>query len=250
MIFPIVSKIVSRTKILAQGRLSCFPRVVEMIQGRSGIEIGGPSNIFHDWFRPMPIYSYVGSLDNCDFSQSTSWAKHKRSYVFSKRKPPGEIFLCEGSDLQSITDSRYDFLLSSHSLEHFANPIKALREWQRVVKPGGTFIIVLPHFAKTFDYRRRPTSVEHMVDDFCKGTKEDDLTHVEEVFQAHRLEPGQTSDEKLHALLMDNFNHRMMHHHVFDENNSRQLLEASGLKVLEVETAFPFHIFLTARNQI
>ena len=41
--------------------------------------------------------------------------------------------------------------------------------------------------------------------------------------------------------------HRTVHHHVFDAVNSRQLLEASGLKVLNVELYPPIHIFLIAQ---
>src|SRR6185437_16861538 len=238
-----IGRLVSRARILTQGRLRSYDLAAVLVQGKSGIEIGGPSNVFHDWFRPLPIYSRVGALDNCDFSQSTVWAEHRAVFNFKKGKAPGQVYFCEGSDLGAVRPSRYDFLLSSHNLEHFANPIKALKEWQRVVRPDGHFIIVLPHYAKTFDKRRKPTVVSHMLEDFANNTQEDDLSHVEEVFQAHRLNPGQMPDDDLRALLMDNFSHRMIHHHCFDETNSRELLEAAGMKVLALETAFPFHIF-------
>jgi hypothetical protein len=53
--------------------------------------------------------------------------------------------------------------------------------------------------------------------------------------------------EQFHARSLDNFNNRCLHHHVFDQANSRDLLLRSGLEVLAVELALPNHIFLLAR---
>jgi predicted SAM-dependent methyltransferase len=231
--------------MLLQGRPRCLSLIRGLVADKKGLEIGGPSAVFRNWYN-LPIYDSIESLDNCDFSQSTTWANHTGSYNFSKHRPLGRTYFCEGADLQCVSENQYDFLLSSHNLEHLANPIKGLKEWQRVVKPGGHLIVVLPHHARTFDHRRTPTQVSHMIEDYERQTGEDDLTHVNEVFEAHRLNKQSGSDDDLYALLMNNFSHRMMHHHVFDESNSKGLLEAAGLKVLMVETQLPFHIYLVA----
>jgi SAM-dependent methyltransferase len=216
-----------------------------VVRGKQGIEIGGPSAVFRQWYS-LPIYGDVGSLDNCDFSQSTVWAEHGDAYQFDETKTPGKAYFCEGTDLRVIEDARYDFLLSSHNLEHFANPVKGIKEWQRVVKPGGHIILILPHYAKTFDQGRLLTSVDHMLEDYEKQTGEEDLTHVEEIFEARRVKG--CADEDLRTVLMTNFSHRKMHHHTFDEVNSRELLETIGMKVLAVETALPYHIILIAQT--
>jgi len=245
--------LIRRTKntvrALIDGRVRCLDAVLPFVEGKAGLEIGGPSVVFEAGLRPLPIYPRVGSLDNCDLSSETTWATHAESYVFHPRKAPGRNIFRDASNLSSIADNAYDFVLSSHNLEHFANPIKALEEWKRVTRPGGALILVLPNYSKTFDRRRTPTTVDHMFEDFERGTGEDDLTHLPEILDKHDLimDPGVGSAEAFRRRSLDNFNNRCLHHHVFDEANSRELLTRCGMEVLAVETAPTCHIFLLAR---
>src|SRR6202021_815587 len=163
-----------------------FRKYLPYIEGKNGLEIGGPTGIFHEG-DIVPVYGHIGTLDNCDFSISTAWAKHTQSFEFNPRKAPGKTFFCDGSALTPIGDSTYDVLLSSHNLEHFANPVKALKEWRRVLRPGGALILILPFYKATFDHRRKPTSVEHMFNDFEVKMGEDDLTHIPEILEKHDL---------------------------------------------------------------
>jgi SAM-dependent methyltransferase len=43
-----------------------------------------------------------------------------------------------------IPDGTYDWVYSSHLLEHLENPFRALREWWRILRPGGKLILVVP----------------------------------------------------------------------------------------------------------
>lgn len=59
---------------------------------------------------------------------------------------------CDGWDkengdahyLSGIQDNVYDFVYSSHCLEHLSDPSVALTNWWRVLKPGGTLFVMVP----------------------------------------------------------------------------------------------------------
>ena len=46
--------------------------------------------------------------------------------------------------LANVRDASFDFLYSSHCLEHLRDPVEALRNWLRVVKPGGHLVVEVP----------------------------------------------------------------------------------------------------------
>ena len=48
------------------------------------------------------------------------------------------------SCLRDSKDQSLDFVHSSHTLEHVADASEALRNWYRVVKPGGHLILFVP----------------------------------------------------------------------------------------------------------
>src|SRR3546814_3492720 len=47
------------------------------------------------------------------------------------------------SDL-GVADESYDFVHSSHCLEHLRDPEEGLRNWFRILKPGGHLIVTVP----------------------------------------------------------------------------------------------------------
>jgi SAM-dependent methyltransferase len=71
-----------------------------------------------------------------------------------------------------VEDGSQDFVVSSHVLEHFTNPVKALLEWDRVVRPGGIIFMIVPHKERTFDAERPRTPLAHIIGDFESGTRE------------------------------------------------------------------------------
>lgn len=46
--------------------------------------------------------------------------------------------------MEGVADDTFDFVFSSHCLEHLRDPVQGLRNWLRVVKPGGHLVITIP----------------------------------------------------------------------------------------------------------
>jgi SAM-dependent methyltransferase len=232
-------------------RARCFPLCRDIVDGASGIEIGGPSPIFARTGL-LPLYRVASRVDNCNFAERTIWEgaiAQGDSFIFDSRKPSGRQFIAEGSDLRMVPSGTYDFVLSSHMLEHTANPLRALSEWGRVLKPGGGLVLVVPHRDGTFDHRRPITALQHLIDDFEQGTGEDDLAHLQEVLELHDLskDPGARGID-FRERAERNLELRTIHHHVFDTRLAVAAVKRAGLQVEAVELLRPYHIVLLARK--
>lgn len=214
-------------------------RCVIAVGGKKGLEIGGPSDLFR---KRVPVYSAARSLDNCVFSTETIWEGQRDDgtpFNFLRDKT-GRNRVVDAVELEGIEDSEYQFVLSCHSLEHIANPIKALKNWRRVAP--GYLVLVVPHCRDSFDHLRPITPLRHMIADFESNVGEDDLTHLPEVLE---LIDWSRVEVPKHAALgspeymalvkkrcAENALHRSMHHHVFDERNATQLVQYSGYRIL------------------
>jgi len=247
----VLTSIVRIGRVVFQQRVKPMQPFRQAVEGKNGLEIGGPSGAFQDT-GIIPIYRYLGNLDNCVFAKKTTWEGQRdegRVFRYHPAKPPGFNFIREATGLSGISNQVYDFVLSAHNLEHIANPVLALKEWTRVLKPSGAVIVILPDYRRTFDHLRKRTAVAHMAEDYDRGVCENDLTHVPEILELHDLDrdPGAGSREEFRERSLRNFENRCLHHHVFDEQNSRELLEYAGLSVQVVDVLRPHHIVLFAQ---
>jgi SAM-dependent methyltransferase len=68
--------------------------------------------------------------------------------------------------LSALADQSQDFVVASHLLEHLANPLAQLEDMHRVLKRGGVALIFLPDRRYTFDRKRLPTPLEHLIADY------------------------------------------------------------------------------------
>jgi SAM-dependent methyltransferase len=220
---------------------------VALFHDKRGLEIGGPSEIFTER-GPAPVYETAAAIDNCTFSTKTVWEPDFKGEFSYGPKRLGRQFTAEAAALDFAPDMAYDFVLSSHMLEHSANPLRVLHEWRRVLKREGALLLALPEGSRTFDHQRPATSLDHLVEDFEQNRDEADLTHLPEVLQLHDFslapEAGTFEEFKLRGL--DNFRNRCLHHHVFDSANTRGLLELAGFQVRAMDTVYPHHIIAIA----
>ncbi|WP_051286491.1 methyltransferase domain-containing protein [Salinimicrobium terrae] len=214
----------------------------EYFEGKNGIEIGGPSKIF---LKEIPIYQVINSLDGCNFSNETIWEgkiSESDGYHYYNKKS-GYQYICEASDLEVIPNERYDFLISSHCLEHCANTLKTLNEWLRVLKKGGVMLLILPDKRYTFDHNRPVTTFDHLIEDFKKDIDEHDLTHLPEILELHDLSLDRPAGTKVQFKnrSLSNFKNRCLHHHVFDFKLLRTLCSHVNVKIINSAFIKPYH---------
>jgi SAM-dependent methyltransferase len=85
----------------------------------------------------------------------------------------------EGDDLP-LPDESQAYIVSSHSFEHFPNPIKTLLEWDRVLQDGGVVVLVVPlRNALPSDADRPISTVEQLVDAYERGVTVDTFEPTE-----------------------------------------------------------------------
>jgi SAM-dependent methyltransferase len=248
----ILAKVRRRTR-----RLWNYRRIERALRGKQGLEIGGPSSVFtpeaQKKYVPIPpLYAIAGSIDNCNFATETTWSRGERGRTFHylPGKAPGRQYINDATDLSSIADGTYDFLLASHILEHVANPLRALKEFHRVLKPKGYALILVPNQIHTFDHRRPVTSVAHLEADLAAGTDESDMAHLDEILSLHDLEMDKPagSPEEFRARCLRNAEVRCMHHHVFDLALLDRVLRRSGFCLLYGTDRWENHLLIFARR--
>ena len=226
-------------------RIHNYEAYVNAINKCEGLEIGGPSNIFK--YR-IPVYSNCLSMEFSNFSSQTVWEGRlsgTTKYFYNKR---GKQHIAEATELEIFSDQQFDFVLSSNCLEHVANPIKALKEWRRIVK--NTIILILPLKDNNFDHRRPITTFEHLIDDYNNDVDEYDLTHLDEILSLHdlKLDPLAGSYEDFKNRSLKNFENRCLHHHVFDENLVNEICNHLGMSIVEQTITKDDWIFLIKIN--
>jgi SAM-dependent methyltransferase len=192
-------------------------------------------------------------LDNVNFSSETIWEgsiQEGRTFKFHPSRPSGLQYIREATALVGIPAATYDFLMSSHTLEHTANPILALYEWLRVLTDNGVIVLVLPHKEGTFDWRRPTTTLDHLKDDFEREMDENDLSHLPEILELHDLSRDVLAGDfaSFKARSLKNFENRCLHHHTFTTLSAATLLNHVGVRIVSVQAFGPHNIVILAQK--
>lgn len=214
--------------------MSSFEAVVSpLVSEKYGLEIGGPSG------NRNYIYERTRRMDNVVFAEQTTWALNRKgsAYQYYPNKI-GKNIICEATDMKPIRNHQYDFILLCHTLEHVANPLKALRECKRVVKEGGYIIVIVPEKTVCFDHKRPLTEFSILLDKFKRNIGEDDLSSLPEILELHDLsmDPPAGSPDDFRRRSLDNYKNRCLHHHVFSEKLLRQIAKFLNCSIISTGT--------------
>lgn len=130
--------------------------------------------------------------------------------------------------LEALDDTSQDFVIASHVLEHVAEPLGLLDDIHRVLRPGGTALILLPDMRRTFDRNRPPTGLDHLVREHSAGVTEVDDDHIREFLEF--TEPDYEGSvlslsPEAQAALFDWHRRRSIHVHCWTEDDFLLVLE-------------------------
>lgn len=197
-----------------------------------GLEIGGPSKI------GQIIYESADHLDNVVFSASNIWSSFDDNVYRYGQSKNGTVIIEEATDLVQIPDHSYHFVFSAHTFEHIANPLKALYEWLRILKPNGYIILVVPEKTVSFDHKRPYSTFENVLRHYEQDIGEDDLSILPEVLELHDLsrDSEQWTFEQFKDHSLNNYTYRSLHHFVYDPILLQQICDYIGCQLVYTNT--------------
>lgn len=204
-------------------------RVAARYISGNGIEIGA----LHV---PMPLPSGA----SVKYLDRLSTAELRAEYPELRDLPLAEVDIVEdGEDPVSIPAESQDFLIASHVIEHCEDPVGTLKNWLRILRPGGVIYLVVPNRKRTFDRGRRPTSTEHLLRDHREGPEVSRSSHYLEWVGAY-ANPGAEANRQAAELEAEGYR---IHFHVW---TAREFCDS--MTTIAAEEGMPMVVKATARN--
>jgi SAM-dependent methyltransferase len=193
-----------------------------------GIEIGA----LH---QPLPVPESV----RVKYIDRMTAAELQRHYPEIASTPFVETDIVDnGEELTTIADNSQDFVIANHFIEHCQNPIRTLENFLRVLKTSGVLYLAVPEKRFTFDVRRPPTPIDHILRDHREGPAWSRRQHFEEWVRLVEGQPEEQVESRLQQLLDMDYS---IHYHVW---------EAPGLLelVATLQRMLRFELELFLRN--
>jgi predicted SAM-dependent methyltransferase len=147
-----------------------------------------------------------------------------------------------GETLSSIPDNFWDFVIANHMIEHCQNPIGALENFLRVVKPGGIIYMGVPDKRYIFDVDRPMTSLDHLIRDYKEGPEWSKVSHYNEYVRLVEKFPEEQVLARQQALINIDYS---IHFHVWTSETFSE-----WLFYCQKQLGFGFTIELFQENSI
>ncbi|MDQ6943261.1 MAG: class I SAM-dependent methyltransferase [Candidatus Eremiobacteraeota bacterium] len=157
-----LSTIPTRTELLAA--------IGETLSG-GGVEFGAGANPFPVGPSAKVRYADRNSADEL----------HDRAYFGEAGLVPDDI-RADFEAMEGLPPDSLDFIIASHVIEHTSNPLRALESAHSRLRIGGRLVLVVPDKNVTFDKDRAVTTLEHLLADYTRPSRERDWEHYIEFF--------------------------------------------------------------------
>lgn len=177
-----------------------------------GIEIGALFNP-----QPLPRGAKVRYVDRMPV------AALRRQYPDLADQPLVPVHIIDnGETLATIGDESHDFVIANHFLEHCEDPIGAVTNMIRVLRPGGVLHLAIPDKRFTFDRDRPVTTLAHLQADHERGPESTRAAHYEEYVRCvHKPASEQLAASQTADLMERGYS---IHFHVWTQREILELL--------------------------
>jgi hypothetical protein len=198
-------------------------QIYDIIKNKKIIEIGGPS--LKNYWIPK-FYELSEYTDIINFSDDNNISLNL-GCGFNNNLPKKCNFIRTNNIEEYISENvnKYDILLTSHVLEHQANPIKQLLLWKKMLVKDGIMIHILPEKTISIDHNRPITSIDKLINNYNNNILENDVSEINDIIKYKNNDPtkipGITDVESLINFLHNPdliLKYRPIHHHVYDFN--------------------------------
>jgi SAM-dependent methyltransferase len=167
-----------------------FVRTIVDVANARGLEIGACD---------LPtIPDYVGSCQFADFRTAEEmielWKLPPETVV------PVQFLLSREKPLSAQIDTRFDYIVACHVIEHVPDPIGYILDLQKLLDPNGAEVIILavPDKRATLDAVRPSTSLDHLLMDFHDNCRLPTLEHILEFSRAWSPELRALAEKSLY----------------------------------------------------
>jgi ubiquinone/menaquinone biosynthesis C-methylase UbiE len=148
--------------------------------------------------------------------------------------------IADGETLETVRDSTQDFVIANHFIEHCQNPIGALINMFRVLKPGGVLYLAIPDKRNSFDSDRPVTTLEHVIRDYEEGPAWSRRGHFEEWTKlVNKVEDDEEAEKQIALNLSIDYS---IHYHVWTQAEMLEL-------VLALRKMISFELELCLKNE-
>jgi len=199
-----------------------------------GLEVGALHN-------PMPVAAGV-RVHYIDRKPEEGLREEYRRDADTAKVPLDIVDDAEA--LSTIADASRDFVIASHVIEHMENPLHALANWLRVIRPGGMLYLAVPNREHTFDRHRPVTPFCHLLEDLRHGPEASRESHYLEWM---RLVGGRSEAQARQRLPLVMGKRASIHFHVWDGPGFLEVLQRSRQ---ELQLPFEVVVFEAIGNEM
>lgn len=163
--------------------LNIHSKITDQRKFLSAMYIRGHGLEFGACTRPLPLL--FAKAEYADSIPTEQLENHVTTNDFASNWNVGRNFVnvdlvLNAQESSKLPQSKYDFIVANHILEHLENPLSAVEGMVHALKSEGKLFFALPVKRYFFDANRKVTSIEHIIQDEKDGGLNSRPEHIEE----------------------------------------------------------------------